>query len=540
MTTPGTGTPQPPAPQSAAPQPTPPQLTGRLHPLSWVLVLPKAFGEILSAAIPVILVPLFSDRSLERKLIIIGVVAAALGVLFLLIVAYYAVVKRNFRYELHDDELVIREGVFTKKVRHVPFTRIQAINARRGLLHRLFGLTELVLESASGGAPEARLQALDEETAAQLSALLRRRIGEAAAAPAMATTASAGSADAADHRTLLRLPVPELLLHGFVSNRGWFVLLLLFGYASQSTELLKRLPLPAGLEDALKDGVEQGSAIDPGLLIGALLLLFVAFSLVLRLLSMVYSVVTLHGFTLTRSGEMLRAQHGLLTRMQVAARIPHLQRLTLQQTWLHRLVDRCRIDVVSVGGELVGDPDGGKALRFDCLAPITTPEEAAVLLRGCVPGLDLDAVGWQPLHPVAGLRRWMLSASVVTPIAAALAALTWALWDAPQVMLVWIVGAWLVALALAAWHARAWAASAAYGTASGLVAWRSGVLSKTTVLVFEERTQCTVVASSPRDRRDDTRGLRIDIQSSIFDWGMRIPYLPRIDAEALNLRFWRP
>lgn len=535
MTGPEIGT-----PQTAAPQATPPPLTGRLHPLSWVLVLPKAFGEILSAALPVVLVALFKDGPVGRKLIIISVVLAALGALFLLLVAYYTLLKRNFRYELHDDELVIREGVFTKKVRHVPFARIQAINMRRGLLHRLFGLTELVLESASGGAPEARLQALDEATSAQIAALLRRRIGDAAAASARATAHAATHPDMADHRTLLRLPVPELLLHGFVSNRGWFVLLVLFGYASQSSELLKRLPLPAGLEDALKDGVEQGSTIDPGLLIGALLLLFVAFSLVLRLLSMAYSVVTLHGFTLTRSGEMLRAQHGLLTRMQVASRIPQLQRLTLQQTWLHRLVDRCRIDVVSVGGELVGDPDGGKALRFDCLAPITTPEEAAVLLRGCVPGLDLDALDWKPLHPVAGLRRWLRSASVVTPIAAALAALTWALWDTPQVMLVWIGGIWLVALVLAAWHAQAWAASAAYGTGAGLVAWRSGVLSKTTVLVFEARTQCTVVAASPRDRRDDTRGLRIDIQSSIFDWGMRIPYLPRIDAEALNLRFWRP
>lgn len=517
-----------------------PPLTGRLHPLSWVLVLPKAFGEILSAALPMILVAFFADGPVRRKLIIISVVLAVLGAVLLLLVAYYALLKRNFRYELHDDELVIREGLFTKKVRHVPFARIQAINTRRGLLHRLFGLTELVLESASGGAPEARLQALDEGTSARISALLRRKIGEAAAAPATGMNSAASGPGTADNQTLLRLPVTELLLHGFVSNRGWFVLLVLLGYASQSGELLKRLPLPAGLQDALEDGVEQGAAIEPGLLIGGLLLLFVAFSLVLRLLSMAYSIITLHGFILTRSGEMLRAQHGLLTRMQVASRIPHLQRITLQRTWLHRLVDRCRIDVVSVGGELVGDPDGGKALRFDCLAPITTPEEAAALMRGCVPGLDLDALDWKPLHPIAGLRRWLLSASVVTPIAVALAALAWTLRDTPQVMLAWIGGAWLMTLVIAAGHARAWAASAAYGTGNGLVAWRSGVLSKTTVLVFEERTQCTVIADSPRDRRDDTRSLRIDIQSSLFDWGMRIPYLPRTEAEALNLRFWRP
>ena len=73
--------------------------------------------------------------------------------------------------------------------------------------------------------------------------------------------------------------------------------------------------------------------------------------LVVRVLSMVWATVRLHGFRLTRAGEDLRIEYGLLTHIVATIPLRRIQTLTLREGPLHRLVGRVSARVDTAGGE---------------------------------------------------------------------------------------------------------------------------------------------------------------------------------------------
>jgi len=54
----------------------------------------------------------------------------------------------NFTYELAAEEIIIREGVFTRKRTVIPYARIQNISTERTVLERALGIATLNIETA--------------------------------------------------------------------------------------------------------------------------------------------------------------------------------------------------------------------------------------------------------------------------------------------------------------------------------------------------------------------------------------------------------
>lgn len=343
---------------------------------------------------------------------------------------------------------------------------------------------------------------------------------------------------------LLEVPTGELVIHGIISNRGLLVVAFAAGIIAQNPELLEMLPI-GGLLDRLDLGELVGSgtgtaaAFSVGTVLGALLVLALGLLVFVRLLSVAYAVVTLHGFTLRRGGDRLRVTRGLLARVDVSGRVSGFQRLVLRQSLLHRVFDRCALDVDLAGSSFV-DGDTAQRSRLDTLAPIATPAEAQALLDGFVPGVRLDALDWRPLHRSAMSRRlqrtlcWLLP-----PLIAALAG-AWLMPGASMTTLGIVAACAAAALAASVWHAHRWARWSAFAVAGGAVVWRSGVLARRWVMVFDDRAQSTTLRRSPRDRREDTASLSIDVQSMTATHALRIPYLDAAEADRLNGRFWAP
>jgi putative membrane protein len=62
----------------------------------------------------------------------------------LLIGPYY----RSLSYEIQDDEVIVRAGIWTKSVKHVPYRTVTNLTIKRGVLDRLFGLGTLNIQTA--------------------------------------------------------------------------------------------------------------------------------------------------------------------------------------------------------------------------------------------------------------------------------------------------------------------------------------------------------------------------------------------------------
>lgn len=108
--------------------------------------------------------------------ITIGVVVlvAALLVLFL---AWTALYYASMEYELRDDELSWRRGVWFRRTGIVPYNRITNIDIRQGPLMRALGISNLAVQTAGYSGqmvPEIVLEAM--EHAEELRATLRSRV----------------------------------------------------------------------------------------------------------------------------------------------------------------------------------------------------------------------------------------------------------------------------------------------------------------------------------------------------------------------------
>src|SRR5215204_3980952 len=121
-------------------------------------------------------------------------------------------------YELESGALRLEEGVLARKLRAVPFDRIQQVDLVRKPLHRLLGVATLRVETAGGGsAAEVDLDVVTLAEAQALRSSLLRAKARLAAAPTgapgqvAAGRASVGEAElveaaaAPPERVLLRL-----------------------------------------------------------------------------------------------------------------------------------------------------------------------------------------------------------------------------------------------------------------------------------------------------------------------------------------------
>lgn len=59
--------------------------------------------------------------------------------------------KKNFHYALENRFLTLKQGIFSKQERHIPYEVIQHTYIQQDLLDRILGLTSLTIENASSG-----------------------------------------------------------------------------------------------------------------------------------------------------------------------------------------------------------------------------------------------------------------------------------------------------------------------------------------------------------------------------------------------------
>lgn len=62
----------------------------------------------------------------------------------LIVPAYY----RSLRYEIQDDEVIVRAGIITRSVKHVPYRTVTNLKVKQDPFDRLFGIGTLNIQTA--------------------------------------------------------------------------------------------------------------------------------------------------------------------------------------------------------------------------------------------------------------------------------------------------------------------------------------------------------------------------------------------------------
>ncbi|WIH05493.1 PH domain-containing protein [Xanthomonas translucens pv. graminis] len=481
----------------------------RLHPWSWLFVLLQHLRHFL---LPLLALLVFGGRDghndhLDQLMLLL----AGSALIAVSLLRYF-----TYQYRIGRDSLSIRSGWLERSLREIPFARIHNVVVHQSLLHRLFGVAEVRLESAGGTKPEAQMRVLRLDQALALERQIRHRAGDDSAA---ASTAAAAASD-----VLLALPTVEVLRQGLISNRGMVVVATVFG---ATYHLFPERMVSNAIDRYAQQLFGYASHLHLGWMAGAatLTLMLVTLLLIMRALSMALALLQYHGFRLSESERRLTVERGLLTRLRSSVARRRIQAWTLHEGMLQRLLRRRSLHIDTA--VMDGHGEHGRALKE--LAPLATPAACDALLHRLLPQIAWPPPQW---HGIATRCWWRLSlpALCLVPLACA------GLWQA--------FGAWAaLSLLWLPWSAfKAWrhAQRMGYALDDRYVAVRGGWWRRWWRLAEIDKLQALRLTRSPLDRRCGTATLWLDTAGARHgEPPLRVRLLPEPEARAVYLQLSR-
>ena len=434
---------------------------------------------------------------------------------------------RFFKYWILPDELVVKSGIFFKQERHIPYERIQNINQTQGVLHRLFKVCKVKLESASGTKPEAIFNVITLEA---IETLRLASQGKSTSNEANEDGQSQVAQIKTKHSILLSLPLPEVIKLGLINLQGLIPIALFLGFISSQVEWWEHVSFSwlDGLRPLLRnlEGVEN--TISPGMLIVALLTLILFGLIVFWLLSIAVALVRFYQFTLKREGEKLISTMGLLTRTSASASLGRIQKISIKEGILHRIFNRVAISCKTAGNAMDAN-NFGKSFHF--LAPIIEKEQAEKLLNNIQREFDWSLIkesssAWQAI-PYRAWTRMLKLPLFICFMCACISAYFFQWWALGFVLLVPLI----------VYDAQRSTKAMAYLFNEEFIAYRSGWISKEISVVKVDKSHAVTVSQNPFDKRRAMAKFYVDTAgASISDHKIKIKYLDFSDALFLQKR----
>ncbi len=497
-----------PTPEVFAIQETDAQPERRLHPMSWLFVLIQQLKQFI---VPILVLFVFGrgDRNDLWGLVAIFILGA------ISLWQYY-----TYRFRIGEDSLQIRSGMLQRTLRQIPFARIHNVGLHQTLLHRIFGVAEVRLESAGGIKPEAEMRVLTLKDALALEALVRRR--RTVSPTATDVSAIDPTTDDASE-ILLTLPTAEVIRIGLISNRGMIVIGGAFAALSQiNYELI------SGLFKSLAYGMfGVVETYGRGHELMTVVIMVVVVVMVIRLFSVLLALLQYSGFRLEENGRRLTLERGLLTRIRTSTPRRRIQSWTLREGMLHRLFGRRTLEVSTAVLDN-GSHSQPRSLRE--VAPVALPERCDALIRRLAPRLRWPITEWQPMHRWMGWRLFAPRLLVTTAVAVLGGAKFGALGVA-------LVALWVPWAAYMSWQD---ARHAGYATDDTMIAIRSGWWSRKWRFAEISKLQAIRISQSPLERRLGMATLLLDTAGgTAMAEPLRLRFLAEADARSLHARLSR-
>ena len=464
-----------------------------LHPAAMLIDAIKSIRRSLSAfVIPG--VAFLASRGFDARTIVLVLLGA-------LVVAVLGAVWgflswRATTYEVAGGAFRLRQGVVQKNERTIPLDHVQSVDTVQGLIQRLFGVVEVRVETAGGGAsePDASLAALERADAEAL----RREIEGSRRGPVEAEEGPA---------VLRRLGRRELLVAGATSGQIG-VALSLIAVASQLFDNV----LSEDLAQRLVETLAPRS-------VTAVLLIVLALGLLAWILAIGGTVLAYTGFTLSRDGEFLYIRRGLLERREATIPLARIQAVRVVEGLLRQPLGLASLRVESAG---YGEDAGVSTTLF----PLLPRKEAQGLLLDAAPEFAVAP----PLNPLPrrALRRYVFRSTAPTLfLIFAAAPASFVVFD-----LTWGLAALLLVLP-AAFYGWLRYQDAGWALEGDRLVVRSRLLTRTTAIAPRRRLQWRATVRSPLQRRAHLATFQAQVASGGGGKELRVTDLGSEAAETL-------
>lgn len=376
-------------------------------------------------------------------------------------------------YYVVNGELVVISGIVGKKKLSIPLERIQTINFEQNLIHRLFNVKRLKIDTAGSGEKELELAAIDNYKAESLRQLL------------LSNPCVTGSLVPESENTslILRLSFPDLLRAGLVENHlksgGLIFVFLWWIYAN-----LQEVGINA--EDYIEEVNKPSFSIEL-FLFGVSVFLAIALAI-----SLIKTVFKYFNLTFKRSGSGFSINMGLLNTQTISALDHKIQTVSWSDNLLKKLLGIYDLKFKQASSKTVESKES-------ILLPACSKEQIKEVCGYVFPGWSEELFTFERAD-ISYLYR-SLAISVLTGVIAGLAVILFSGYISLIGVLALII--FLLAMSFLTYKKLAWAISPEWLFLKG------GAFGDKNVISALYKTQSIKISQNPFQRRKSLVNLTI-------------------------------
>lgn len=232
------------------------------------------------------------------------------------------IVWKNYFYEVEAEGVQIKHGVFRKNQREIPLRRIQNVDIKRNIVHRMLGIAQVNLETAGGGSTEASLKFVELGEARNIQQKVRKlKKGEV----------EEDETAREDRKLLFELNQKELGILSATSIQGRAI-----------AGLFAVLGLMGGFIGHQIEGLGFQTAV------ASVLVLSLGF-IVVWASSAVTQFLKYFDFKLYQADDSLEYEKGLLNRSEGSIPLEKVQKLTIEENPLKRWLGYATLKIETAG-----------------------------------------------------------------------------------------------------------------------------------------------------------------------------------------------
>lgn len=437
----------------------------RLHPAAIIFNILKSVKDLFFSLLIILVATDFT------------VFIIALGAFTVLASIYGFLSWYHFSYYVTDEDLWIQYGIFKRTKRSIAKNRIQSIDLTESVIHRIFKLTRVQIETASGGKQaEAALSAVSFQDALGLRNALK----------------NSGESDVEiPEETYLakkEITFSRLLLTGITSGGLGIIIGFIVVGLSELEELI-----PETVYDYTYEWLITASII-------LIVLIIISILAIIWLLSILWTLIRYGKFTIQRTENELFITRGLLEKKQLTIPLHRIQAIGIEENIL-----RQPLGYAFIFAEIAGGNTDGKLADSTILFPLLHKREINAFLNEFVPDFSWkeEDVEWTK-PPTAALPFYYVRSSLLFLVASI------------AVFIFYPTFAWiplvlfLLSLGLGWLHYK----DAGFHLTSDRLLLRYRFIKRITVLVYQKRIQAFGKKNHALERKRGLASMSISILSN--------------------------
>lgn len=354
----------------------------RMHPAATILNFFKILKDLI---VPAVLGFFATLRNINLGGFWLEILYIVVIILILLTYSYLSWYR--FTYRVENEELRIEYGILVRKKRYISKSRIQSIDLTAGIIHRIFGLVKVEVQTAgSDNSAEGALKAV------------KREEGEALRSALKELSAPTNVPEEYDEKTeepgpSYKISLKRLLIAATTSG-GIGVFLSVFAiFGSQINQIVP--------EDFFVDAYNWVTHLS----IVIIVTLGIIVGFILWLMAIAGTFLKYSYFTISKKNEEIFITRGLLEKKQLTVPLKKIQAVRIQESMLRQPFGFATVYAEVAGGS----SDKGEDFST-VLFPLLRASEVEAFIKELIPSYQTN-LSWNRL-PKRSARRFITRAAI--------------------------------------------------------------------------------------------------------------------------------